>query len=298
MSTLKMLKLSIECTDSRTPVLPDVTDPAVQTWRDNAGTVCAYGYVESGLYWMHFPGLGSYCFKGDSDEVIAFAQPSTSLDWIWDTYYRSVLPIVLQVAGKEALHASGVQTTGGTIAFCAVSESGKSTIAYGMSKRGYRLWADDAVVFEISDGVVSTIPIPFKIRLRPASAQYFGHPQTDAGSPTKDDFVSQVEVNPVPLAAVCLLERGDSSDVGGIQRLLPIRAFPVVLSHAYCFSLNDLERKRRMMHAYLALVREVPVFTVRFSGGMEKFPQILDGIEREIIHASMNTHEKGTGQSA
>jgi hypothetical protein len=298
MSAFNMLKLSIKTADSRTPVLPDVTDPAVQTWRENDGTVCAYGYTVSGLYWMHFPGLGSYCFSGHSDEVIAFAEPSPQLDWIWDTYYRSVLPIVLQIVGKEALHASGIQTTGGTIVFCAISESGKSTIAYGLSRRGYRLWADDAVVFAISDRVISTIPLPFRIRLRPASAHYFGHPQADARSPTKDDFVSQDEVKPVPLAAVCLLERGDSSDVVGIQRISPIRAFPSVLSHAYCFSLNDMERKRRMMHAYLTLVREVPVFTVRFSSGIEKLPQILDGIEQEIVRASLSTHYEGMDHSA
>ena len=102
-------------------------------------------------------------------------------------------------------------------------------------------------------------------------------------------------MKPVPLAAVCLLERGDSSEVVGIQRLSPIRAFPAVLSHAYCFSLQDMERKQRMMHAYLALVREVPVCTVRFSGGIEKLPQILDGIEQEIVHASLSTHDKGNG---
>ena len=173
MSAFKMFKLSITSTDSRTPVLPDVTDPAVQVWRENDGTVCAYGYVVSGLYWMHFPGLGSYCFSSHSDEVMAFAQASTRLDWIWDTYYRSVLPMALQMLGKEVLHASGVQTTGGTIAFCAISEAGKSTIAYGLSRRGYRLWADDAVVFEISDRVVSTIPLPFRIRLRPAFRPLF-----------------------------------------------------------------------------------------------------------------------------
>jgi hypothetical protein len=295
----EMLKLSIiSSTDSRTPVSPDVTDPGVQTWRENDGTVCAYGYVASGLHWMHFPGLGSYCFSSHSDEVIAFAQPSTRLDWIWDTYYRSILPMALQVVGKEALHASGIQTERGTIAFCATSESGKSTIAYGLSRRGYRLWSDDAVVFEISDRVVSTLLLPFRIRLRPAAAQYFGCSQTDSRSSTKDEVVSQVEVKAVPLAAIYLLERGGSSKIVEIQRILPIRAFPAVLSHAYCFSLNDMERKRRMMHAYLALVREVPVCTVRFSGGIEKLPQILDGIEQEIVHASMNTHEKGMGQSA
>lgn len=283
-----MLKLSIASTDLGTPVLPDVSDPTVQVWHENDGTVCAYGYTVSGQHWMHFPGVGSYCFSSHSDEVIAFAQPSTRLDWLWDTFYRSVLPMALQMLGKEVLHASAVQTTWGTIAFCAISKSGKSTIAYGLSQRGHSLWADDAVIFEISDRGVWATPIPCEIRLRPASAQYFGLSQADTDNPTSGDFVSQVDVKPVPLAAVCVLERGTHSAPVRIRRILPIHAFPAVLSHAYCFSLQDMERKRRMMHAYLALVREVPVFTIRFSAGLETLPQILNSIEQEIIHTSVS----------
>jgi hypothetical protein len=292
-----MLKLSIARPDLATPVLPDVTDPTVQVWHENDGTVCAYGYVARGQYWMHFPGLGSYCFSRHSDEVIAFAQPSARLDWLRDTFYRSVLPIALQVFGKEVLHASGVKTAYGTIAFCAISESGKSTIGYALSRRGHPLWADDAVVFEISDGEVWAHPMPFEIRLRPASARYFGYSQNDNHNPTRCDFVSQVNLKPVPLVAVCVLERRDLLGPVRIRRILPIHAFPTVLSHAYCFSLQDMERKRRMMHAYLALVREVPVFSIRFSTGLEALPQLLESIEQEIIHRINRDKSEYTGSS-
>jgi hypothetical protein len=279
-----MLKLSIASSDFAIPVLPDVTDPTVQVWHENDGTVCAYGYIASGQHWMHFPGLGSFCFSSHSDEVIAFAEPSARLDWLRDTFYQSVLPMALQASGKEALHASAIETTYGTIAFCAISECGKSTIAYGLSRRGHPLWADDAVVFEISDRGVWAHPMPFEIRLRPASAQYFRVSQIDVDNPTSCDLVSQVNVKPVPLAAVCLLERRDRLEPIQIRSILPIHAFPAVLSHAYCFSLQDMERKQRMMRAYLALVREVPVFTIRFSTGLEALPQLLESIEQEIIH--------------
>jgi hypothetical protein len=292
-----MLKLSIERTDLGTPVLPDLTDPSVQVWHENNGSVCAYGYTASGQHWMHFPGLGTYCFSRHSDEVTAFAQPSTRLDWLRDTFHRSVLPMALQVFGKEALHASAIETAYGTIAFCAISESGKSTIAYGLSRRGHPLWADDAVVFEISDRGVWAHPMPFAIRLRPASAQYFRFPQIDADKPTGCDFVSEVKVKPVPLAAVCLLERGERLEPVRIRRILPIHAFPAVLSHAYCFSLRDMERKQRMMHAYLALVREVPVFKIRFSTGLQSLPQLLDSIEQEIIHRISHDKSAYTGSS-
>jgi hypothetical protein len=279
-----MLKLSIAPVDLATPVLPDLTDPSVQVWYENSGSVCAYGYIASGQHWMHFPGLGSYGFSSRSDEVIAFGQPSARLDWLRDTFYRSVSPMALQVFGKEVLHASAIATACGTIAFCAISECGKSTIAYGLSRRGHPLWADDAVVFEISDRGVWAHPMPFEIRLRPPSAQYFGFSRTGADNTTSSDFVSQVNVKPRPLAAVCLLERGDRLEPTRIHRILPIHAFPAALSHAYCFSLQDMERKRRMMHAYLALVREVPVFTIRFSTGLEALPELLESIEQEIIH--------------
>ena len=279
-----MLKLSIAPVDLATPVLPDLTDPSVQVWYENSGSVCAYGYIASGQHWMHFPGLGSYCLSNYSDEVIAFAEPSVRIDWLRDTFYRSVLPMALQVFGKEVLHASAVETTYGAIAFCAISESGKSTIGYGLSRRGHPLWADDAVVFEISDREVWAHPMPFEIRLRPASARYFGYSQNDADNSTSGDYLSQANVKPVPLAAVCLLERGDRLEPVRIHRMSPIHAFPAVLSHAYCFSLHDIERKQRMMHAYLALVREVPIFTIRFSTGLEALPQLLESIEQEIIH--------------
>jgi hypothetical protein len=279
-----MLKLSIARTDLRAPVLPDLTDPSVQVWHENNGSVCAYGYNASGQNWMHFPGLGSYCFSNHSDEVIAFAEPFARLDWLRDTFYRSVLPMAQQVFGKEVLHASAVKTAYGTIAFCAISESGKSTIGYGLSRRGHPLWADDAVVFEISDREVWAHPMPFEIRLRPASARYFGESQNDTDISTSGDFVSQVNVKPVPLAAVCVLERRDLLEPVRIRRMLPIHAFPAVLSHAYCFSLRDMERKRRMMQAYLTLVRERPVFSIRFSAGLESLPQLLDSIEQEVIY--------------
>jgi hypothetical protein len=280
----QMLKLSIVRADPGGPAVPDFTDPTMQVWYENDGTICAYGYTTRGQQWMHFPDFGSYCFSSHSDEVIAFAKPSARFDWLRDTFYRSVLPMAQQVFGKEVLHASAVKTAYGTIAFCAISESGKSTIGYGLSRRGHPLWADDAVVFEISDREVWAYPMPFEIRLRPASARYFGYSQNDADNSTSGNYLSQVNVKPVPLAAVCVLERRDLLEPVRIRKILPIHAFPTVLSHAYCFSLQDMERKQRMMHAYLALVREVPVFTIRFSTGLEALPQLLESIEQEIIH--------------
>jgi hypothetical protein len=65
-------------------------------------------------------------------------------------------------------------------------------------------------------------------------------------------------------------------------RLSPVAAFTALLPHAYCFSLQDVPRKRRMMLHYLHLAKRVPAFEVHFQRGLEHLPAILDSIERAI----------------
>lgn len=288
-----MLKLTIAPADTAPPALPDVADSEVTTWRDPAGTICAYGHTVSGQHWMHLPGLASFRFSSSSSEVIAVAQPTVRPDILQDTYRRIVLPMALQVQGQQVLHASAVQMPQGVVAFCAFSETGKSTIAYGLGQRGYTLWADDAVAFEPCTQHIRAVPLPFRIRLRPASAAYFGPDQ--AGTQTSRGWVSidPIEMEPGPLAAVFVLKRVAPADAGKaveITRLSPSQAFPAVLTHAYWFSLQDIDCKRRMMQQYLDLVTHVAVFEVCFEDGLEKLPAILDGIEQAVDRAMVELH--------
>src|ERR671935_59558 len=67
-----------------------------------------------------------------------------------------------KLAGREVLHASAVITARGVVAFCAVSTTGKSTIAYQFSRRGYGIWADDALAFDGADRGVTALWLPFQ----------------------------------------------------------------------------------------------------------------------------------------
>ena len=110
--------------------------------------------------------------------------------------------MALQVSGREVLHASAVRSPAGVTALCADSETGKSTIAFGLSSRGYPVWADDLVAIEVSDQGGVAISLPFTMRLRPPSAALFK--QTD--SVPVDEHVSPGAENS-PLAAICVLQR-------------------------------------------------------------------------------------------
>jgi len=64
-----------------------------------------------------------------------------------------------------------------------------------------------------------------------------------------------------------------------VGRLSSAAAFAAVLAHAYCFTLQDGKRKRRMIWNYLDLVGKIPIFDICFQPGLENLPAILDTIE-------------------
>lgn len=288
----------------------DPDSPTVEVWRDNEGRECAYGQTVAGEDWMHIPQVGSFCFPHldsvarndggraagraagrtveDTVEVVPIA--GVSRDVIVDTYYRTVLPMALQTRGKEVLHASAVKTPKGVLSLCAVSETGKSTLAYGLQRRGHDLYADDAVVFELLNGAPRLTQIPFTIRLRKPSAALFGE-QSRETVRVEGEAVRAPES--LPLAAICILERmpeqagppvkaARRDRAVEVDSLAPAAAFAAVLPHAYCFSFASERRKKLMMQQYLALVASVPVLRVRFRTGLEHLPEILDELEGQL----------------
>src|SRR5216683_4740684 len=165
-----MPKLSI--VESAAPSLPDASNETQEVWHDDRGMLCAYGGIEGRRCWMHFPGLASFSFDPDSEDVTATAPPTTERDVLIATFQRAVLPMVLQARDTEVLHASGVRMPRGVMAFCARSGTGKSALAFGLGRRGYRMWADDAVAFAASGPQVKALPLPFALRLRPDAVAY------------------------------------------------------------------------------------------------------------------------------
>jgi len=277
-----MLKLSIKRIGAVALPWDPVLNPEVEVWRDIHGSVSAYAEILGNEYWMHLPGLASFSFSPCGNEIAAAVPSAVKEDLVVDAYRRKVLPMALQVCGREVLHASAVRSSAGVTALCGVSEAGKSTIAYGLSRRGYFLWADDTVAFEISDSGGSSILLPFNVRLRPAAAALFDvketRPSDDLAS---DDFPHGCET--APLATVCILRRANCAQSPvAVRRLSLAEALSAALDHACCFIPQSEERKRRMIQNYLDLAAQTPFFDICFQPGLENVPAVLDSIERAV----------------
>lgn len=251
----------------------------VHVWFNRQGGVVARGFRDAGSYWMAWPSLATYQFAAGSSFITAHAVPGAPVDVIWDVYRRSVVPMALQVLGWEALHASSIVTARGVAGFCAPSETGKSTIAFGLRRRGFPQWSDDGLVFRCDGRPVAT-PLPFEARLRPASLEIFGDTNAwrrgiEGNSPGEQRYTE-----PMSVGLICLLKRraGEPDEAPLIRRVEPAVAFPELLIHAHEFDPYDPERRTRMMQTYLDLAAHVPVIEVSFVPNPERLGALLDAI--------------------
>ncbi len=89
-----------------------------------------------------------------------------------------------------------------------------------------------------------------------------------------------------PLTAIFLLDRYDSSVSDreiSIRKPPPSEVFRLLLSHAYCFSLDETAVKERTVKAYLDLSEAVPVYELSYPSGYEHLPAVIATIESAIF---------------
>ena len=226
---------------------------------------------------MHLPGVATYRIRPGESEIVATPHSPEVASLVVTGYWRTVLPMAIQIGGREVLHASAVIAAAGAVGFCGVSMTGKSTIAYELSRRGYDLWGDDALAFEATGTSVDALSLPFELQLREPYVAERHAPATGQTCPALETRAS--------LAAVCTLERAQPESAlesARVRRLSPSEAFPSLLSHAYCYSLGDVERNRQMVDSYSDLATRVPVFSVVFRPGFEHVSAVLDAIEEAV----------------
>jgi hypothetical protein len=277
-----MMKLSIKHAEAMVPPPVHALDPPVEIWRNHAGAIYAYGEILGEECWMHVPGLASFRFNRNSDEVTAAITHGVEEESVQDAYRRRILPMALQVRGSEILHASAISSAAGVTALCGASQIGKSTIAFGLNRRGYALWGDDALAFEISNGTALAVSLPFEIRLRPSAAEFFGD-EAMANSLMAETVADPPGIDTAPLSSVCVLQRADHSTIPMVRRLPFAEAFSTILGHACWFTIHDSNGKRRVIDHYLDLAAKTPVFHITFKPGLENLPAVLDAIER-VVH--------------
>jgi hypothetical protein len=262
------------------------------TWYNLDRSVCAYVYSINGLKCLDFPHIALYLLDNNSYEITAIPTKSADTTLVEDTFRRLVLPMQMQLAGMEVLHASAVLMNAGVIALCANSGTGKSTTAFALSRRGYRVFADDVVPFELRPSETRANSLPFRVRLRADAANYLDHQYAHRYSKNSHaERLHQIDHATAPLRLIIILRRSlvsmDLRDTE-VRQMKPQESFLAILRHAWCFSLIDEDRKALMIKQYLDLVSRIPVYEISFKADLTKINSLLDTIE-EIYNTTGET---------
>jgi hypothetical protein len=257
-----------------------VGDAELQVWHDKDGRGVGRAYVADGRHVVELDGVARFAFASGEPEVLATAAPGAPHALIEEYFRRWILPVAVQVRGLEVLHASAVVSPRGVAGFSAASEAGKSTIAFALSRRGYRLWTDDALAFDLSSDGPHAYPLPFRLRLRPASAEHFGLAPVAGGTIAAES--DPAAGAPEPIVALFLLERGPADQAARLEPADPLEAFPLLVEGSYHFGQEEGERKRAMLARYLGLASAIPVYRLIMPTGLENLDAILDVVEEKL----------------
>lgn len=240
-------------------------------WRDVRGAVVARGARHEERSELHFPGCATFRFRFPVREISAIPNPRTDRQVLEDVAWRAALPLALAASGVPVLHAAAVRGAEGVVGLCAASGIGKSTLAAALGCRGAPPWADDALAFEVEGDGARALPLPFRLRTSEVPA-----------GPISRSAAEARRADPVPLVALCILERAPQLAAPQCLRLSATTAFPSLLSHAYAFDPNDPGEMGSTAIGCLDLCRVVPIFRLRFSPNLSALPALADRVASEI----------------
>ena len=121
---------------------------------------------------LRFPDLADFEVSRTGDRVLCAAARALPRVTLRHLLLDQVLPLVLHLRGRLALHASAVHVPRfGAIAFAGPAGAGKSTIAAALALRGCPIVADDCLAFVQARDVVEVVPGYPGVRLWPEAAR-------------------------------------------------------------------------------------------------------------------------------
>jgi hypothetical protein len=224
-------------------------------------------------------------FRLDSSHEQLECAPADVADTAWQrALVGSVLCKVSVMLGYEALHAAVVDSPRGVVAFLGPSRAGKSTLALELVRRGWPLFADDALIF--ARGELGVLAHSGGAHLRVAGTPPSWCAGSELGSAPAGltgkrwlivGGASDGPCEPRPIRALCLLARG--RDLTLSVRTLPSN--PLLLAPFMLGFQGNVERQRRRFAVYGELVAGASL--MRLTGALSDRPsQLVDAIERAL----------------
>lgn len=245
-------------------------------------------------YLFHFPELADFLVDRTGRHVTLAASAQAAPETVRHLFLDQVMPPLLNLRGKDALHASAVMTSNGACAFIGSSGRGKSTLAAAFHTAGHAVLCDDCLLLNADAGELRVEAAYPGLRLWADGLQaVLGN--TPSTLPVSH-YTSKLRVampqagatGGLPLRGIYSLagyEEGDPLTGPVIEALTMREAFMALLECAFRLDLTDRAMILRQMRLLERVVREVPVRRLRMPEDLGALPAarelILQDLRRE-----------------
>lgn len=263
---------------------------------------------EPGGYRLRFPGLTDFRVQSCGREIVGEAADGISPATMRHLLLDQVIPRVLGLLGREALHATAVLTPHGLCAFTGPSGAGKSTMAASFHVAGYPVLSDDClVVHEEGGGILATPAYPGVRLCADAAAALCNDSEVTlpvAHYSSKRRVLAdlhQARSFPArePVARIYHLGEvpGTNADCGAAEGIVgaisPREAFMILLASGFRLDITDHRMLARQFNFFERVASIVPVRCLRIPEDFSALPAI-----REAILADLRANTQFRRQTA
>lgn len=257
---------------------PPSADKLLSEWSlRGAANVSAKLYMEDGIYrywisdagWFRIdPVKSTVRIPQDGDEIIREHR-------LWG------VPTLLcaNYRGDFFLHAAAAEVEKGAVLFAAPGRHGKTTLAMGFHREGYRVVSEDSACLRLASEPV-LLPGPALLRIRPDVFDGCAPEGTHIASIHDDriylalDEKRRGSVDPIPVRALVFLRQ--SADEIYLERVPAARALPDLW--ALAFRLPNDTARAQCFKQITAFAGHVPVWNLYRPLRLESLPETVSRI--------------------
>jgi hypothetical protein len=200
-----------------------------------------------------------------------------------------VIPLCLNLRGREALHASAVLTPKGMCGFLGDTGSGKSTLAARFVAGGSALVSDDCLPLQEESGRIVAVPSYSGLRLtgdvvNDLSLGAHCTPPVDTVETSKrrvtlGAFQPALRATP---SALFLLEQPSSNEAIVVERLAAADSMIALLRHAFRLDVTDGTLLTRQFRFFGQLALQTPVYRLAYPRRHSLFATVQHAILEHV----------------
>lgn len=244
---------------------------------------------------LSFANLADFVVDRRGSHIVCCnATSDTTIQTIRHLLIDQVLPRIINLRQREALHATAVATPNGICAFAGPAGAGKSTLAASFVLAGYPFVCDDCLAVTERKTTIMALPGYPGLRLWNDSIQGVGAIARNSKPVANHTGKSRWSTysrptdfyqKPRRLARVYLLKRAGAHRGSArieIEELAPGEALMGLVKAAYRFDLTDSAMLKRQFHFLSRLSERVPVKRLVLPDDFAVLADVREAVLRDL----------------